>query len=434
MLPSSIFGFVFPDNHFHHPLLYFLFVSQISRACDECRRRKTKCDLVGCFPGEPAFQEAPLEKREQQSSNDWGMIILQPCANCVRSDLQCCYTKRSQKRPGKGYIKELERRLDHLENVALVPSSESPIATTQSSPVSSSEPGAAEDRIARLETVISTSEQKSSKTRDDPVNEIPSDFNKPAPSHSLSSDGQNLKRNREENLVMPSPSTTASLNSTTISHQKLRALESVSSIKSLYLSTFIQATFPVVHFHPVEAARSLVGLDEKPLLRGMKLLLDPIEKPSSPTSFDATRSRSVSRSESPFIFNGMASPASNVVNNSIKSKSHLSKQMNLFAQASRGFSSEFTASASSTSVPNPAQNGTALILAGRRLSNVKAAMEADSLLLCYLDGMRHGQDNNSALAVAVSKLGGRRNLSGDEQDSEPATKRRRTVMMMMDRW
>lgn len=121
VLPSSIFGFVFPDNHFHHPLLYFLFVSQISRACDECRRRKTKCDLVGCFPGEPAFQEAPLEKREQQSSNDWGMIILQPCANCVRSDLQCCYTKRSQKRPGKGYIKELERRLDHLENVALVP-------------------------------------------------------------------------------------------------------------------------------------------------------------------------------------------------------------------------------------------------------------------------------------------------------------------------
>lgn len=402
------------------------------------------------------------------------MIILKSCTNCQRSGIKCAYTKRSVKRgPAKGYIKELEKRLDHLETVAL-PSSSTPGSSTPSSKSTPSnpDPEATEDRIARLENALNDSEkttrdlQSSSETKDS-IPSTTSDSSKPDSVASalpngnpfLPSESRGVKRIREdsgENLdssvaqevissvvkPSPSPSRTQShsrnVSSNSNASQRLRVIESASNIKRSYLSTSIQATFPVVYFDPIEAARSVTGLDEKPLLRGMKLLSEPIEKPSpnnSSSQLDA-RSRSVSRSESPFVFNGasgFASPA--VGSNGLKVKSHLSKQLNLFAQASRGFSNESSGSFSSGSSSQSKKGSpvTGALRAGRRLSHMKAGLEADTLLFCYLDTLRRGQENNSALAVAVSKLGGLRSLASDD-DSEPATKRRRTVMMMMDRW
>lgn len=65
--------------------------NKVSRACDECRRKKIKCD---------AELEAPGVK----------------CSACSRSDSRCEFSRAPQKRgPSKGYIKELAERVNMLE-------------------------------------------------------------------------------------------------------------------------------------------------------------------------------------------------------------------------------------------------------------------------------------------------------------------------------
>ncbi|KAK4153067.1 glucose transport transcription regulator RGT1 [Chaetomidium leptoderma] len=65
--------------------------SKVSRACDECRRKKIKCDA-------------------QSDANE------QPCSNCRRSNAQCLFSRVPQKRgPSKGYIKELADRINTIE-------------------------------------------------------------------------------------------------------------------------------------------------------------------------------------------------------------------------------------------------------------------------------------------------------------------------------
>ncbi|KAI0403256.1 hypothetical protein F4802DRAFT_616881 [Xylaria palmicola] len=65
--------------------------SKVSRACDECRRKKVKCD-AGSETGE------------------------EPCSNCRRSSIRCLFSRIPQKRgPSKGYIKELADRIHHIE-------------------------------------------------------------------------------------------------------------------------------------------------------------------------------------------------------------------------------------------------------------------------------------------------------------------------------
>ncbi|KAJ5899487.1 hypothetical protein N7495_004231 [Penicillium taxi] len=66
--------------------------SKISRACDECRRKKIRCD---------ASSESGLDT----------------CSNCRRLTVQCQFSRVPMKRgPSKGYIKELAERLHTLES------------------------------------------------------------------------------------------------------------------------------------------------------------------------------------------------------------------------------------------------------------------------------------------------------------------------------
>ncbi|KAF3801699.1 Glucose transport transcription regulator RGT1 [Colletotrichum gloeosporioides] len=65
--------------------------SKVSRACDECRRKKVKCDA-------------------QSDSGE------NPCSNCKRSGIRCLFSRVPQKRgPSKGYIKELADRINSIE-------------------------------------------------------------------------------------------------------------------------------------------------------------------------------------------------------------------------------------------------------------------------------------------------------------------------------
>jgi hypothetical protein len=65
--------------------------SKVSRACDECRRKKIKCDALS-------------ENGEEA------------CSNCRRSNATCLFSRVPQKRgPSKGYIKELADRINSIE-------------------------------------------------------------------------------------------------------------------------------------------------------------------------------------------------------------------------------------------------------------------------------------------------------------------------------
>ncbi|KAF2276694.1 uncharacterized protein EI97DRAFT_432941 [Westerdykella ornata] len=66
--------------------------SKVSRACDECRRKKIRCDAT--------------------SENG-----AEPCSSCKRTGARCQFSRQPMKRgPSKGYIKELADRLNSLEN------------------------------------------------------------------------------------------------------------------------------------------------------------------------------------------------------------------------------------------------------------------------------------------------------------------------------
>ncbi|KAF1823587.1 uncharacterized protein K489DRAFT_379583 [Dissoconium aciculare CBS 342.82] len=65
--------------------------TKVSRACDDCRRKKIRCDAV----------------------DESGSIA---CSNCVRTGVRCAFSRQPLKRgPSKGYIRDLADRLNSLE-------------------------------------------------------------------------------------------------------------------------------------------------------------------------------------------------------------------------------------------------------------------------------------------------------------------------------
>lgn len=124
-------------------------------------------------------QEAEGAKAQEEQKTD-AMIVVQPCTNCVRSGIVCCYSKRQLKRgPSKGYIKDLERRLDSLEShitAAASSSTSTATTTTTTGPAGGANGGGdlspqgqkqgqqqhekPEERLVRLENALSATSTK----------------------------------------------------------------------------------------------------------------------------------------------------------------------------------------------------------------------------------------------------------------------------------
>lgn len=189
----------------------------------------------------------------------------------------------------------------------------------------------------------------------------------------------------------------------------------VGSIKSAFYNTDLQGTFAILA--SADEAHSVAGLDDRILLRGIRLVIDGIEDPTTrvvrPTT-TASRSRS---KNSPFNTGSVTSSAIET------RKLHSSRVAQLVGQVSAGL---YAGDGNSSTLR--AGTSPQAFRAARGLASRRAALEADTLILCYLDALRHAQANPSALAAAISKLG-----SG-VQNEQPATLRRRTVLYMMDRW
>lgn len=78
---------------------------KISRACDECRKRKVNC-LYFCYLAAYWLSIADQVKCDG----------VQPCSRCKKSNAECVFAKLPPKRgPPKQYMESLENRLQRVE-------------------------------------------------------------------------------------------------------------------------------------------------------------------------------------------------------------------------------------------------------------------------------------------------------------------------------
>lgn len=449
---------------------------RISRACDECRRRKTRCDIVGAFPGEPGHPLTisgavpPLEPNMEPKGE---MLILQPCMNCRRSEVTCSYSKRPLKRgPSKGYIKDLERRLNSLESQIVSGSDRTDQDThdvhQDALPLSanaSAAPGAppankpkirTEDRISRLESVLARPSTAKDDDEDPPAfsdatssevfaaqvkTEASSDVLDTA-SGLASEATADLEAARASSSFSPlldpvvasvaaAPSSPAKaslpkLNGTSdrssaslkgknkdkaASRANARSSASqtdVADVKAKVAGSFLHATFPVMQGRAEGEGGSsssnsnIARLEDRVLARGLRLLVEPVEMVTS---------QPASRDDTPGSQGAKAQQA------------HAVRVANLIGQASTGLGGV------RDELVERGQSSLDSLRALRKVAHRLSAQEADLLMLCHLDHLRNGRNNNSALAAAVSKLG-----SGGNVQNERETYRRRTVLFMLDRW
>ncbi|KAJ1017835.1 hypothetical protein NDA16_005151 [Ustilago loliicola] len=447
---------------------------RISRACDECRRRKTRCDIVGAFPGEPGHPLTisgavpPLEPNMEPKGE---MLILQPCMNCRRSEVTCLYSKRPLKRgPSKGYIKDLERRLNSLESQIVSGDGSEQIAEsadgTQSANAPSAPPSTStkpkvrtENRISRLESILahpSTAKSEDSQSVTCNSSRRTSDADD---AHVKFEGQQELHADKDvtheaaDDDMTPTTATTTTepvtpVASSTIDQvppsipteiKTVPALPSrdsssapskgkgkgkrrspasspsrtsdadVAEVKNKIVGSFLHATFPIVPFRSQGEGSSaasnnnsnIARLEDRVLARALRLLDEPVEMVTAQQD---------SRSGTP------SAPAS-------KAPTHAAKVASLIGQASAGLSG------SRDELMQQARAGADGLRALRRVAHRLSGQEADLLMLCHLDHLRNGRNNNSALAAAVSKLG-----SGSHVQSDRETYRRRTLLFMLDRW
>ncbi|PWY98035.1 hypothetical protein BCV70DRAFT_165537 [Testicularia cyperi] len=460
---------------------------RISRACDECRRRKTRCDIVGAFPGEPGHPLTisgavpPLEPNTEPKGD---MLILQPCMNCRRSEVTCSYSKRPLKRgPSKGYIKDLERRLNSLESQMVQGERTDDRESQQQTPLPEAEPDTGanaaaatprlkvrtEDRISRLESVLARPRHA---TRDETA--IKSEASSPETATATAATLTDLDVLRSESVPVSQRSSDpvaaptaapASVSPTTVPASLTRSdkilladadiadsvsdalrkparvadeakaksepapvtsaagVVDVAELKDKLFATYLHATFPILPFRTEDEggqrARSVAALEDRVLARGMRLLMDPVDMTGMPRSVEAEVAHDADHSRSGTPAASVASAASS----GSKAKTHAVKVAQLVGQASAGLGN------SRDELALQARSDVERLRALRKIAQRLSGQEADLLMLCHLDHLRNGQSNNSALAAAVSKLG-----SGACAQNDRETYRRRTMLFMLDRW
>ncbi|CBQ69069.1 conserved hypothetical protein [Sporisorium reilianum SRZ2] len=438
---------------------------RISRACDECRRRKTRCDIVGAFPGEPAHPLTisgtvpPLEPNTEPKGE---MLILQPCMNCRRSDVVCSYSKRPLKRgPSKGYIKDLERRLNSLESQIVSAdraeaASDARPVTRESVSASATDPAAhvakpkirTEARISRLESVLS--HPLAAKVEE----------GKSAAVEASQTDGYAAQTRVKAETEHSHVEVPANISSVVAAHDAADSDVAISASAGTTDTVASSASSSFDLDSPVSSARwerksALSRGKGKVKGRAALRQRSAASSPSRTSDADIAKVRSsvvasnlhatfpvvparslgessssnIARLEDRVLARGLKLLAEPVEMATAqqdaqvpKAHTHAARVASLVGQASAGLGGP------RDELVQQAHAGADGLQALRKVAHRLAGQEADLLMLCHLDQLRNARSNNAALAAAVSKLG----LGGSLVDGEMY--RRRTLLFMLDRW
>lgn len=422
-----------------------------SRSCAECQRRKTRCDAVGTFTGDAAdgkdYTEASPSDRAEGD-----MIVVQPCTNCSRSGVTCQYSKKPSKRgPSKGYIKDLESRLIDLENQTLQSADRHEIAEADDSewmpeggrPESESHQSLPDEGLAsgkrptrpwefkesypiKKERTAPEQQSRSSIERDsvDAAQVMVSLSNSPPVNvnASVSSDkhlnDEGPPKCAVEAAKAATPQAEVSEGRTAVESTRL---PNGPKVRHAFAHCEINGTFGI---RPLVGDEALFtnGMDDRLVVRAMQLLLDAASPPSALLTSEA-----ISRMTTPASVTGtetirLVTPGRARQSNSTKTHSaQLAHLQGLCMAGARFNGAEGFLSSSNSAV--------SAIAAARKVRNALSCLEGEALLLCYLDGLRHGNPDNSALAAACSKVS-----MCHGQDADAGTTRRNCALFAVDRW
>ncbi|PWN87481.1 hypothetical protein FA10DRAFT_281659 [Acaromyces ingoldii] len=311
-------------------------------------------------------------KAQEEPKTDT-MIVVQPCTNCVRSGIICCYSKRQLKRgPSKGYIKDLERRLDSLENHLSATATTAAPATSHTGGPDSSESNQQgqkqaqqhekpEERLIRLENALSATSKKLQASASPEVDHGTSSRNDGDEERELT-EAYEIDEEEEDDFS---------------NETSLEAMPSgrvvTKDVRDDFARTDVGACVPIVISGSGETA-------DRALLHDAVVL---VLSGSSPSPEHA--------------------------------RSQAAKLERIIGQAITG---------SARATPSePMQSAVALRM-GCEMNNTQRANEADALMLCYLAGLCQGRADGAILAAAASKL-----VVRDNSDL-----RRRTIAAILDCW
>lgn len=416
------------------------------------------------------------------------MIVVQPCTNCSRSGVPCQYSKRPAKRgPSKGYIKDLESRLYDLEshrhtythNHALEPTSDD--GTRGPSSIGQEDDHKHHDSASDHDGPTTPPSASSNKRSTRPwelesSGDEESDACTPNIGKRDKSDDDRIGGSDKDNVAQhaqqkddcvdvanamvslgkaahkASESPTVELTPPqkvvdwTADHvanesQPAPSHASPSDPRKHFAQSAINGTFgirPLDDDNTDPNPANTHGMDDRLVLRAMRLLAEPAGQPPRPPSSAVT-----SRMSTPASFVGIEH-SSNVISNGLKHrpitrKSHSARLGQLQGQCMTG--AKFNAA---DGLLSSTVSGVAALVAARKVRAALSSIEGEALLLCYLDGLRHGNPDNSALAAACSKLsssssggGSLSDRNGPASASVDATHdelRRNSALYAIDRW
>lgn len=429
-----------------------------SRSCAECQRRKTRCDAVGTFAADAADGKTYPMGSPSDRNSEGDMIVLQPCTNCARSGVTCQYSKKPAKRgPSKGYIKDLESRLIDLENQTLRQESEEDYPESEDkewrresrghdtdSQHSLPEEGLTtgkrpmrpwefqDSHPIKREKRLDAQETRASLERDSvDVAEVMVSLSNSPPvnvSTSVSSETRFPGEDSPSCTVdvvkaeNPQPEATEEAKS----GPELPRSSQASKVRQAFAYSEMNGTFGICPFDGGQAV-STAGMDDRLVVRAMQLLLEPASPSSAPLASEA-----VSRMTTPASVNGAETGVRSVIHGKARGnhfgsshpKGHNARLGHLQGLCMAGV--RFNGADGFLSSSNSAMSA---IAAARKVRNALSCLEGEALLLCYLDGLRHGNPDNSALAAACSKVS---MCHGQEADAP--TSRRNCALFAVDRW
>lgn len=331
------------------------------------------------------------------------MVVIQPCTNCVRAGVECAYSQRQLKRgPSKGYVKQLERRLDSLEQSLLErvgASVEDETARATLTLQEKADEGMSikpEERLAHLESLLeSTKDRNGEEALAGGTKREKTETHRFTPTSS-SSLGHSTQERRHR------------VDSTTrFQLEPFNQADEAREILEQFSRTLLHRSLPLLSMEDAYQT----DVDWAPVRKAIRLL-------DRPPDMQFDREEQTAHPDRPHL---RGSPFGETIGMIIYGR-----------EADRGRNDR-------DDLRHTTEEGSFLTRSINLIGNDRIerqhGIEADALILCYLDSLRNARPAGTILAAAVQRINecANTNAFASERLSE-SIKKKAVVAMVVDSW
>ncbi|UZJ52332.1 hypothetical protein CBS101457_001652 [Exobasidium rhododendri] len=348
------------------------------------------------------------------------MVVVQSCTTCTRNGLECLFTKKQLKRgPSKGYIKELERRLYSLENQrdSHLSSQRRDFADLTEVEDDVVEEEGPDKRRARTEHA---SMEKILQSAHDDGEEGEFSREDVRPLHTSAHDISKRDMHNNDEVDNFYYSCNAHLSSPAHSSPPERPDAGDSKGRGTEITAFSRSPLalclPILDPDDLSDVDGLAATQEDMLVQALALLTDAVETESG----SSPSSMSSSSSSAALPHHGRSSLSHDQALQLVIGRAIFDDQ--------DGISPAAVKSTFPSPSPSTPQSSAKSLRAMQKMATSHLDLQADTLMLCYLDALRRGQANDALLAAAVAKS---TMIKGPLSEARMG---RRVVLMVMDRW